>query len=232
MYRFQRAFLVISLLFAALAAFLAYEFLLEIRDDWQDPKVTIPVAAMDVAPLKAIEEKDIAYLTVSKAAIKDLHILTDKSQIIGQYALVPIEKNSPFLKSALIDKEMMTGPFHIPTGYRAITIQSSPLISVGGYVEAGMHVDIHWTYKDQQDQNKTTSLLAFQNIQVLALGSKLENSTESDENPQTITLLMTPADALRLTYMTSTGNMKLSLRPSQIEPNVVLPPVDNTTILQ
>lgn len=213
MRKFKRLLFVIAIVFALLSTYLAQKILFSIAEEQNELNVIeIPVAASDIPAMTTITSEDIAFVTVPKEFGEGLFIMKDKGIIVDQTALVTIEKNNPFLTNQLI-AEKIEIPFRLSDDDRAITIHSSPVVSVGGYLKEGVYVDILWTYSTE-DGYRTS--VAFQNVKVLAIGPPNHSEISGDE--RTITLKLTLHDAQKLTFMERNGELKLLLRPSNEAP--------------
>jgi len=111
-----------------------------------------------------------------------------------------------------------------PPGKRAITILIDSLSAVGGLIASGDIVDIiaEMEMPDLNDTDakrvKVTTML-FQNIEVLAVGTKFTPSAQNSEYQAqqvarnlNVTLAVSPEEAGLLTFAQANGKLKLSLR--------------------
>jgi len=140
--------------------------------------------------------------------------LTRFDEAVGRLTVVPLAEGEILLKSKLAGTDEKTAlAYHIPEGRRAITIAINDVIGVGGYLEAGDHVDVLATFpKNIAGEEKTVLLL--EDIPVLALAKDKNTTTKEVKGPSsTITLAVTPEEAGLLTFAEERGSLRLLLRP-------------------
>lgn len=232
MIKYQRLLILLSIVFALLAVLIGHQLIVS-GSKSQVKMLQIPVAKHHIAAMSVIGQQDIDHVQMPEDAVKNLAIIQNDADVIGRTNFEPIEPNSPFVTSNLLS-DKSEAPFSLPKGYRAVTIENSALIGVAGFAKPGTYVDVLWNFKwvDPKDKQKVNrTLVAFQNVRVLAIDTKGEEGNGSDGTTalQTVTLMMTLPDAQSITTMTSAGKMKLALRPSENEeviPKEQLPPSD------
>ncbi|OZM57018.1 Flp pilus assembly protein CpaB [Lottiidibacillus patelloidae] len=226
MQKYQKLLIVFAFLFAVLTTFIGYKLFLSMtltEEVKQEQLIKVPIAAENLSAITEIDESHIIYVELPEEYVKKFSIITDESLIVGKVLLSPIDKNSPFSKSDLLDEENNI-PFILPENYRAITIDLTPVIGVAGYLTEGMYVDIIWTY---EVNDVVFTSVPLENVKILAVGSAdFGGQIAASESADTITLMLRPEDAQKLTYMTSTGEVKLMLRSSPIIPNEYLPTIN------
>jgi pilus assembly protein CpaB len=224
MQKYQKILILFAFLFALLTTFIGYKLFQSVTtvEEEQVNLVKVPIAAENLSAITLLDESHLTFVELPKEYITKFSIITDTNLIIGKTLLAPIDKSSPFSKSDLMDEENNI-PFILPDDFRAITIDMTPVSGVAGYLSEGMYIDILWTY----DLNGVVyTQVPLQNVKVLAVGSS-DNGTQLatvQQEADTITLMLRPEDAQKLTYMTSTGEVKLMLRPSPMTPKKNIPP--------
>ena len=128
---------------------------------------------------------------------------------------MPVIENEPVMPMKLAPKEAGAGlPPVIPAGLRAISVRVNEVIGVAGYVLPGTRVDVLATMSPTRDQVDVTSKVVLTNVQVLAAGTKIEQSADGGKPMpvSVVTLLVTPPEAERLTLATTEGKIQLALR--------------------
>jgi pilus assembly protein CpaB len=102
----------------------------------------------------------------------------------------------------------------IPPGLRALSVRVNEVIGVAGYVLPGTRVDVLATMTPTKDQVDVTSKVVLTDVQVLAAGTKIEQSADGGKPMpvSVVTLLVTPPEAERLTLATTEGKIQLALR--------------------
>lgn len=147
-------------------------------------------------------------------------VVTDVSKVKDRTVSVSMVKDEPILARKLIEGGMhgsLAGM--IPPGMRAFTISTPHRSSgVGGFIEPGNRVDVLLTTTSQvvdgSGGGSTTTLL--QNIPILAVDEHLDTLDEKKgaqrQDVKTVTLLVTPDQANKLSLADNKGSLNLSLR--------------------
>lgn len=141
--------------------------------------------------------------------------LTSFDEVVGQVTVVPLADGESVLKTNLVSGHKDTGlAYRIPPGRRAISIKVTEVSGVGGFPEPGDQVDVLATFgKDMGGIDKTR--LVLENVPVLASGPRPDpRGSMKDVKPATsLTLAVTPEEALRLTLAEERGSLRVLLRP-------------------
>jgi len=131
--------------------------------------------------------------------------------------------------------QKMAFSLRTPPGKRALTIEINSLAAVGGLVNAGDYVDIiaHLEVPTESSLKKKSSekvtMVLFQNIQVLAVGTNFdpigevpEYSAQQQAKTLNVTLAVSPEEAGLLTFAEINGELQLSLRsPAETEDQIL-----------
>jgi len=176
---------------------------------------TVVVADTDLAVGSRIAPGDLRVTEYPAGDLPD-GTFQGMSDVIGRGVIVPIRKNELVLVSKLAAAKAGAGlPSLIPAGKRAVSVQVNDVISVGGFVSPGTHVDVLLTGRPltagSQDAMTTTVL---ENVEVLAAGQEIQQTPEGGKarSVTVITLLVTPEEAQKLTLASSEGRIQLALR--------------------
>jgi pilus assembly protein CpaB len=133
--------------------------------------------------------------------------------VLGRGLLASVAENEPVTETKLAPREAGAGLAPtIPLGMRAISIKVNEVVGVAGFVVPGTHVDVLATVSRQDD---ATTRTVVSNLQVLAAGTRYDQSESKDGKPiptTVVTLLATPEDAERVTLAASDGRVLLVLR--------------------
>ena len=149
--------------------------------------------------------------------------------------ITPVVENEPILDSKLAPVAAGAGlPATIPEGMRAVSVAVNDVVGVAGFVIPGTMVDVLVTGQTgaggpNGSQNITRTIL--ENVRVLAAGQKTGQDREG--KPQTvpvITLLVSPADAAKLTMASTEGKIQLALR-NTVDAKDVDPPSVTQAVL-
>lgn len=143
-------------------------------------------------------------------AIEDLAIIKDK------YAKVPLDPSIP-LRMEFISDAPVRLSLPLTPGMRAITIEVDETTSLEGYALAGTKVDVTLTYMGDNKQLATRILV--QNARVLSFGGDTSEAGQRQPNmvrsaARTITLEMSPEEALSVQTAKQLGRLGLIMRTS------------------
>ena len=148
----------------------------------------------------ARESSEVVGLVTTERILKGEQILTPKLKKIGE--------NEGGLSYA------------IPENMRAVTVAVDEITGVAGFISPGDRVDILGVVTSGE-ASEQTSIMFLQNIEVVAVGKTLRSSTslgkgdgeeDKKEDYSSVTLLLSPDDAVRLNLLTATGAMRMILR--------------------
>ena len=156
-------------------------------------------------------------------------VISKLEDAVGRVSTVALRKGVLF-ENALAPKGSLAGlQGMIPEGKRAFTIRTPNVASgVAGLVQPGDHVDVLLTV-DRDDEDEDTGggavVTLLQDIEVLAVDQHLDGSVapptsekskgRSVATPagiESVTLIASPGEAMRLSLAQSKGTLQLSLR--------------------
>jgi pilus assembly protein CpaB len=133
---------------------------------------------------------------------------------MGRVLLVPVAAGEPVLAQYLAAPGTGAGlPARIPDGMRAVSVHADEISGVAGFVNPDSFVDIVATTHVTGDGHASTACI-LQDVRVLAVGQKLDAEPAGKPSPtgDTITLLLSNADAQTLAQATAIGKILLLLR--------------------
>jgi len=132
---------------------------------------------------------------------------------IGQIARVTIEKNRPVVGTELVAQGVGLLPMLITEGMRAMSVKVDSVTGVSGFVTPNSRVDVLVAGKPEGRGNEEErSKLILQNVRVLATGKSIEQQDEKPVEVPTVTLLVSPEEAEKLTLATRQEPVRLALR--------------------
>jgi pilus assembly protein CpaB len=226
-----------GILFGGLAFLFLYQKASEIEQ--KTTPIEILVASHYISPdslLKAdmVEKKAVPESFVSPSAIHDVR------EVEGLISLVPISASEQILSNKFGASEESLA-FVLNPGYRAYTIEVNETSGVGNLIRPGNHVDI--ITKTESNKKDVTSFV-FQNVQVLAVGQKLDwrkqlktnqsaNSSQgSDLNNgySTVTLAVTPEQSEILMFLEG-HPLRLVLRAPNDDEIISIPPQSESEVM-
>ena len=182
--------------------------------------------------LKESDFRDVYWprTTVPEEAVRDL------SEIRGNFAAAELPPERPLRRSDMTtEKRMVTLP--ITPGMRAVTIEVDAQQGLEGWALPNTKVDVALTYV--QDGNLTSKVIV-QNARVLSYAGSADAPEEiSAAGPRaarrvrvgsTITLEVSPGDALTISTSRALGSLSLLMRAPDDDKSTPVTEVNRTTI--
>lgn len=206
---------ILALVMAIVTAGLLFWYLNTIGNKVDDVETTkVVIAAEDIPENTEITSKMLITADVPVESIL-AETYDDSSLIVGMAARVDILAGEQIISSRLVEIGTSTGgtlAYSITPGMRAITIAVSEVTGQSSLIRPGDYVDIISEYMVSDDIPTETLLL--QNILVLATDQALSESgvTEGATEYTTITLEVTPEQALKLSISENNGIVRAILR--------------------
>ena len=204
----------LALIAAVLTAFLLFIFLNSLNNHKEIEKTGVIVASQDIPTDTPITESMIKLSKLPDEAVLTDSI-SDTSLVLGKVAKSEIIAGEQILGSKLVtagDSDGSSLSYILKPGMRAITIAVDGVSGVGYMIEPGNRVDIIAQY--QQADAAFTKMIV-QNVTVLAVDSNLSNKekdAEKDTPYSTITLQVTPDQAMDLGFYEFSGHLCAVLR--------------------
>lgn len=227
-----------SIILAGIAAILAVLFVLLRQPDQQQPPPSPPpvagpptgprqvVATRDIPRGTAIDRQNVALAIVDPPVDGGVSRLED---VLGRVALDTIRAQEVIRADRLTPFQDPGGltPL-IPRGHRAVTLRISDENGVGFYIRPGDRVDILLTARDEvaprgEGRNVPRNMARYlmQDVLVLAVGDMLHVGRDGATPPRgapaqrtmTLTVAVTPEQALLLSLAREDGGYAFALRP-------------------
>jgi pilus assembly protein CpaB len=149
---------------------------------------------------------------------------TKIDDVLNRGAIVEVAENEPLTGSKLAALGAGGGlPPTIPEGMRAISVKTNEVVGVAGFVIPGTRVDVLVIVAKGPAGDESISRAVVSNVQVLTAGSRFDQEqAKADGKPipsTVVTLLVTPADAERISLAANQGQIMLTLRnPLDVAP--------------
>jgi pilus assembly protein CpaB len=192
--------------------------------------VGVIVAADDIQLGTRIADKDLKVVNIPKDDVPQ-RSFTDKAQVIGRGAILPISSGDFILDNKLAGQNAGSGlPALIPPGMLAMSVRVNEVVGVAGFVQPGTRVDVLVTATPSGgNENQTSTVL--RDVAVIAAGQRLEhNSSGEAQVSPVITLLVSPDDAQRLSLASNEGRIQLALRNPLDTNEANLPPTSASSL--
>lgn len=135
--------------------------------------------------------------------------------LVGRVLKTDVIAGEPILASKLAPKGSSGGVSSlIPPGMRAMTVAVNVVSGVGGFILPKAKVDILATVLTSSKKEHTTTKMILQNVQVLAVDQTYRKNDDDPIAVQSVTLLITPAEAEKVALAGNEGKLQLTLRNS------------------
>lgn len=238
---------IIALVSAVVTALLLFVFLNSLNKPTEVPKITVLTAA---APIPADTPITADMLTAAELPSEAVlpGAMTDPSQVVGKVAKAEIYPGEQLLGEKLVEpgeSSENTLAYAIEPGMRAITIAVSETSGVAFMITPGNHIDILGAimYDDTsadagggdpaagnaasgESGAKSYTTLLLENVHVLAVDRVLSKSGKVNTDAPvytTLTLQVTPEEAMKLSMAQFEGELRMLLRSPLDEDLTKLP---------
>jgi pilus assembly protein CpaB len=137
---------------------------------------------------------------------------SDPAGIAGHVARVRIEKNQPLTQEQLVSANTGLLPLLISDGMRGMSVRVDNVTGVSGFITPDSHVDVLIAGTPDTGDKEMRGKVILQNIRVLASGMTIERKDNKPVEVPTVTLLVSPVDAEKLTLAVRGSPVQLALR--------------------
>ncbi len=172
----------------------------------------VVVATSDIPIGTRLDARLIAVREWPKAGVPQ-GAVSGAEAAVGRLVKGEIARDEPILESRLFPKDLMGAPgimsVMVPPGKRAMAVGVNEVIGVSGFILPKDRVDVIATRSDQSSKSSETIL---QNIEVLAVGKRLEQEGKQNVEVPTVTMAVTPEQAERLALALQRGKIHIALR--------------------
>ena len=212
--------LLLAIVIGALAAALVYRRMSALRGEIEAARQTAPatgtvdvVVASNAIPVGTrIGEQQVKVVAWPEKLVPEGSI-NDPKLVLNQVAKVAIEKNQPLNTSLFVGQGAEVLPMMIPDGMRAMSVRVDDVTGVSGFITPNSRVDVLVAGSPGGENNEgQRSKLVLQGIRVLAIGKSITQQQDKPVEVPTVTLLVSPEDAERLTLATKYEPVRLALR--------------------
>ena len=234
----------VALLAAVLVGLGVYRFLQELQKPQEVPHTTVVVAAVDIPENTQITAEMVTLRSISDDSLLADYIL-DTESVVGMMMTSDVFAGEQITRARLVrvgetDSDRNTLAYVVQPGMRAMTIfvdQDSGLVN---FLKPGNRVDVlsNYSHEDTRvvlnEETKLeyvqipTTLLVAQNVTILAVGSVMDKTGAAEYT--TVTLEVTPEDALNINAVDWWGNLRLLLRSPLDDSIIEIERVDEKTV--
>jgi pilus assembly protein CpaB len=147
--------------------------------------------------------------------------ITSLEQLEDQRARIKMFAGEPIVQAKLIDEDDVNSPSHvIPKGYRVVAVRVDAVSGGGSLIQPHDRVDVLVYLVKNPSHNifETKTKTILQDIRVFAVDTVYQRNPDQDEPTvaaKTISLLVTPDQAEKVTLASEMGSIRLILRNDQ-----------------
>ena len=210
------------------------------------------VAGKDIPPQVPITPNDLLIKEIPREYVQP-QAVGSLNEVIGQIASVPIARGEQILRTKLrppgkIGKSLSE---ITPSGKRAVNVSVDNIATIVNLIRPGDYVDVLAlvTLPETTDlagaKTSVPRLISlFQNVEVLAVAgeivpplptsetAKKEQARAPSAGSGTVTLALSPQEAVLLSFVQEQGKIKLTLRSSEDTQKQAIKPADWDTLFQ
>src|SRR5215469_3378968 len=126
--------------------------------------------------------------------------MTKTQDAVGRMVLFPLAAKEPIRESLLAAPGSVGLSGKIPTGMRAVAVETNDVANVSGFLYPGCHVDVLVTFKPETGRNdEEVTATVLHNVQVLSTGERLQpDPSGKPEKVRQVTMLLSPDDSEKL----------------------------------
>lgn len=191
-------------------------------DDVETAQVVVIQSKQPVPLRTKLTEAHLAVKQVPRSILTG-NEYSEIKDVVGTVTMVEFSPGEVILKNRVVAEGKGSLPYRIPTGYRAITIRIDELTGVAGHPAPGDLVDlILFLSEKQPNRAAATTRIIHEGVQVLGMGPAVETPTgesavaNGGPGPRltSVTLALTPDQAVDVALAEQIGLIKLMLRPA------------------
>ena len=207
-----------SIVLGALFAALVYRYLQDQRGQLEAARRAAGGATVEVLvaneeiPIGTLIESGKVRLAAWPSELVPEGALRNPDQVVGRVARVTIEKHQPLVESRLVSPGAGLLPLLITEGMRGMSVKVDNVTGVSGFITPNSRVDVLVSGNPTESGSEQRSKMILQNVRVLATGTVIEQVDEKPKEVPTVTLLVTPEEAEKLTLASRQSAVRLALR--------------------
>lgn len=205
---------IITAVLALITTALVYLYLGQVKAASQENQAEMSEVVVAISEIPAHVKVTEEMLEIKEIPTEAVHAdtYTDIDDVVGGITTTELIAGEQVLTDRIVsDVENSELSYRIPENMRAITVPSSEVNGVGGYIVPGDKLDILVSYVPSEGVQTVYTQL--QNIEVLETGANIEATAETASGVLTsLTLLVTPAQAEVIAYANLSGSFHFTLR--------------------
>lgn len=190
------------------------------------------IVAKQLIPVYTVITEEMLETVEYPVSVVPANAITDMEAAVGNTTLSEISAKEILMSNHLLKAEDVSGGLALvlEDGMRAMSVRVDNVTGVSNLLKVGNHIDVIVVLNapvENDDENnndsEVVSTMLLQNIEVVALDTLLIGNPVDDEgNPcyTTVTLSVTPQNAVELAYACQEGTVYLIGRPQNDEENI------------
>lgn len=227
----SRKYWVLAAACGIMASFLFYIYMQDVKKQYEpDDLVTVAQARVDLSKDSVITQEMIEMTELPGNYIHP-DAVQKSEDIVGKIALSDISSGEIILKQKVLEPGAKADrlAYQIPNSKRAVTIGVDSIGGVAGFVQEGDHIDIYATLDvpatGGTGDEEAYTVLALQDIMVLAVGMGSSSEKSKEGAAKTITVAVSPQEASPLILASERGVIRLALRSPVDHARTSVPPL-------
>ncbi len=209
-----RVVVILAVVFGLLAAVAIYRYLAQYDKMIREKKIAeqpVVVAVKDLAFGTVLDETNVEAVGWP-VEIVPAGASTSPQDLYGRVVKSPVVAGEAVLETKLVPIGMNRGlAILIPEGMRAMTVPVNVWSGVAGFVLPETKVDVVVTIRPELTREQVGKVI-LQNLTVLAVDQKMEDTEGRPLKSTAVTLLVTPSEAEKLALSAHEGEINLILR--------------------
>jgi pilus assembly protein CpaB len=178
----------------------------------QKPTIQVVITTDNIPIGTKLEEKHLR-VTAWPAESRPTASFTNTEELVGKVTIASLVANEPLVASKLVGgTQSALLPQMIPAGMRAMSVPVTKVSGISGFVTPGTKVDVVAVVQTRGEIVTKRAFTLLQDVKVLAMNQTLDEREAKPTVVDTVTVLVTPADAQRLMLAAAEGSLMLSLR--------------------
>ena len=212
----------IALAAAVVLGVCVYKFLGVISQPKEDPRTNVVVCVVDIPENTTITADMVKMEAVLTESVLP-NSVTDLESVVGMVMNSDMYAGEQVLASRLVqmgaaDAASDTLAYVVEPGMRAVTVAVGPTSGLSNMIRPGNSVDLVMYYTDSPtgnpDEGNPLASIIMQDIQVLAIDSTIRKGASNPEGYSTVTLMVTPEQAVEISFAEQYHALRLILRSS------------------
>jgi pilus assembly protein CpaB len=182
----------------------------------EEDTITVPTPQRQVVRGEQLSRVEFILVRWPKSKLP-AHYLLELEKYRGHFALNTLPPHLPIplnaISNAVPDSNAVAEA--IPQGMRAITVKVDAESAIEGWARRGNYIDVILIRTSKDESPGLESLVIAENVRILSAGASAQPVTAGDtapKAPNTLTLLVSQEDALRVKIASNVGRLTFALR--------------------